>query len=98
MYEFALTGPRRDNPLGFLAAVGALVTLEENGRVARLGWDAFTPRLCVNSDALPEAHKCGDAQSQEVFIQVLSALLRRERGSAASVADEAKKERLSARI
>jgi len=92
VYKFALTGPRGDNPLGFLAALGALVTLEENGRVARLGWHAFTPRLCVNSDVLPEAHKCDDAQSQEVLIQVLSTLLRRERGSAASVADEAKKE------
>ena len=92
LYEFALTGPRGDNPLGFLAALGALVTLEENGRGARLGWDAFTPRLCVSSDALPEAHNSGEPQSREVLIQVLSALLRRERGSAAAVADEAKKE------
>jgi len=45
MVEVRLTGPRGDNPLGFLATLGAGVTLDAAGIPCQIWWDGMTPLL-----------------------------------------------------
>jgi hypothetical protein len=46
MVELRLTGPRGDNPLGFLATLGVVATLETDGIQCKVRWDGLTPVLC----------------------------------------------------
>lgn len=71
MVEFELTGPRGDNPLGFLTALGALVTLEDAGWKARLGWVGVRPRLLAEADPPSQV----EFQSSEECRRKLSATL-----------------------
>jgi len=80
--EFSLTGPRGDNPLGFLTALGTLVTLEDAGHLARLGWVGMQPRLVVEDGP----------STREALIEILYTTLRREPGAGAAKIDEAKKD------
>lgn len=54
--ELKLTGPRGDNPLGFLTALGVLATLEDAGVQAELRWNVLSPtvRFDPPSDGRPE--------------------------------------------
>jgi len=83
VFEFSLTGLRGDNPLGFLAALGALVTLEDAGHDARLAWDGARPRLASNphwpTTQIPET----DQQRRKALTALLHHSLRRERGAGA---------------
>ena len=92
MVEYRLDGPRGDNPLGFLTALGALVTLEDAGHGAALGWRGVTPRLLVKFNSvlsdLPEAEE----GRRRVLAEILHKLLRRERGESAEKVEQAKKE------
>ncbi len=51
MTELKLTGPRGDNPLGFLATLGTMAALEDAGVEAELRWEGLSPwiRFHVNS-------------------------------------------------
>lgn len=55
MMELKLTGPRGDNPLGFLAALGVLATLEDAGVHAEMRWNVLSPTVRFNppSEGLP---------------------------------------------
>jgi hypothetical protein len=55
MMELKLTGPRGDNPLGFLTALGVLATLEDAGVNAEMRWNVLTPAVRFNppSGGLP---------------------------------------------
>lgn len=48
--EFVLTGPRGDNPLGFLTALGATIVLDDADRNPKLFWDSVTPVIQVEMD------------------------------------------------
>jgi hypothetical protein len=75
MPVFELTGPRGDNPLGFLAALGALVTLEDRGWRPRLRWSGLKPELHVEADASLEAMDL-DGRRRRLIAEVESALRR----------------------
>ena len=76
MVVFELTGPRGDNPLGFLAALGALVTLEDRGWRPRLGWRGLRPELHVEADGSLEAMDIDGRRRR--LIAELDAALRRD--------------------
>jgi len=82
MTDFVLTGPRGDNPLGFLAALGALVALEDAKVLAGLRWDAVTPVLRVESGPT----------SPDELVSLLHHQLRREPSATAGVIAQARKE------
>lgn len=46
--EIVLTGPRGDNPLGFLTALGTVVVLQDAGRHSKLRWDGLTPIVLID--------------------------------------------------
>jgi hypothetical protein len=92
MIEFRLTGPRGDNPLGFLTSLGALVTLEDMRHYASLGWDGVTPRLLVNSFSLSGGPLNTDEERRQALVDFLHKALRRERGQDAAGIQQAKKE------
>ena len=92
MLEFRLTGPRGDNPLGFLTSLGTLVTLEDAGRSASLGWDGLTPTLSVRPDLQPNRPPDDEEERRTLLIAVLHKELRRERGAEAAYTQQAKKE------
>jgi len=91
MPELRLTGPRGDNPLGFLAAMGALATLESAGIVCRLRWEGLTPILLWQSpspaitvsgavcpqEPCPTGHR-PLSQEEAALILVLHGLLHRD--------------------
>lgn len=86
--EIVLTGPRADNPLGFLATLGALATLNDAGHEAALGWQGIQPILRLLGD--------GTLRSDEQTIdrslaEYLHRLLGRSPGSGAQRADAARK-------
>lgn len=88
MVEFTLTGPRGDNPLGFLTALGALVTLEDAGYRAWLGWQHLSPKLTVNR----EPPSIGAAiTDREGLVRVLHSALGRLPGAGVEGTDLAKK-------
>lgn len=45
MIELKLTGPRGDNPLGFLTVLGVMAALEDAGVEAAVRWEALTASL-----------------------------------------------------
>jgi hypothetical protein len=46
MVEVRLTGPRGDNPLGFLATLGVAASLETGRIPCQIRWDGLSPVLC----------------------------------------------------
>lgn len=91
MFEFRLTGPEGNNPLGFLTALGALVTLEDKGKRVWLGWDGVIPRLFVDVDWVPSPP--GDEEKRrEVLVEFLHGALLRKRGESATKTEQAKRE------
>lgn len=92
MLEFRLTGPRGDNPLGFLTSLGTLVTLEDAGRSASLGWDGLAPTLFVGLDLQPNRPPDNEQERRSLLIAVLHEELRRARGAQAAHTQQAKKE------
>lgn len=62
MMELKLTGPRGDNPLGFLAALGVLATLEDAGVHAEMRWNVLSPTVRFNPPSRelpgPERFSC----------------------------------------
>ncbi len=76
--EFELTGPRGDNPLGFLTALGALVTLEDAGWRPRLGWRGLRPRLQVNPDPPPETESESNEKRRQTLLSKLHTTLQRK--------------------
>jgi len=89
MAEFVLTGPRGDNPLGFLTALGALATLEDAGQPARLGWQRLAPRLVV--EERPDAG-IPAITNREDLVRMLHRALRRSAGALASETDSARRD------
>lgn len=87
MLEFELTGPRGDNPLGFLAALGALVTLEDAGWRPHLAWKGLTPRLWVEPHPALDPNAIRDNDRRNLLLAVLEAKLRREPTEGGSAAD-----------
>lgn len=78
MIEFQLTGPRGDNPLGFLAALGALVTLEDAGWNPRLGWSGVRPRLAVAPPHSALLASMPEVDKRQSLLNALHTALRRE--------------------
>jgi hypothetical protein len=72
--KLTLTGPRGDNPLGFLTAVGVLAALDDAGYPAKLAWDRFLPALTV-----PSGLQHSDSiDSLGMLVDVLHKQLRRD--------------------
>jgi hypothetical protein len=46
--KIVLSGPRGDNPLGFLTALGALIVLQDGSHHPKLYWERLTPILLVD--------------------------------------------------
>ncbi|MEW6749733.1 MAG: hypothetical protein AB1505_01990 [Candidatus Latescibacterota bacterium] len=90
--EVLLTGPRGDNPLGFLAALGVLATLGDVGIPGSLAWEGMAPRLNVDLQATAGHTSAHDQEVRGALVGVLHAALRRERGAGAAQAEEARKE------
>lgn len=91
MFEFRLTGPEGNNPLGFLTALGALVTLEDKGEHACLGWDGVTPRLFASLERVTRPP--GDEEERrEVLVEFLHRALVRKPGESAAKTEHAKRE------
>jgi hypothetical protein len=88
MAQFTLTGPRGDNPLGFLIALGALLTLEDAGYRALLGWRGLSPQLLVSPDGSTEGSRIADRES---LVDVLHKRLRRSPGATAEKTERASK-------
>jgi len=78
MPVFELTGPRGDNPLGFLAALGALVTLEDVGWRPRLAWKGLRPQLGVEVDASPGLETASEVERRQQLLAALESALRRD--------------------
>lgn len=90
MAEFILTGPRGDNPLGFLVTLGALATLKDAGYSVRLAWQQTSPKLLVSQSATTTVPAIA---SREELVQALHRTLRRSPGEAAvKKVEQAKKE------
>lgn len=66
MIEVKLTGPRGDNPLGFLTALGVVATLEDAGVDASLSWNVLSPHIRFHPPSGPsplvDAAICGGAR------------------------------------
>ncbi|HXG33313.1 MAG TPA: hypothetical protein VNJ11_08105 [Bryobacteraceae bacterium] len=77
MIEFELTGPRGDNPLGFLAALGAVVALEDAGWRARLAWSGSRPRLLVDGEPAGALEGLSEAERRERLLELLVSQLSR---------------------
>jgi hypothetical protein len=92
--EFRLTGPEGNNPLGFLTALGAVLTLDDAGHVARLGWDSISARLDARFDGLATAET--EEERRALLIDVLYKKLLRKRGEQAVQAARTRKEMESA--
>lgn len=90
MIEFLLTGPRGNNPLGFLTALGAVLTLDDAGHCARLGWDGTSPRLFACFDGLSGSES--EEERHVILTEALYGKLRRERGERAAQTAQARKE------
>lgn len=90
MIEFLLSGPKGDNPLGLLTALGVVLTLNDAGHVARLGWDGVTPGLVASFDGIKDPETSG--QQRSLLIDVLYQQLQRKPGSGAARTEDAKKE------
>jgi hypothetical protein len=88
MLELRLTGPRGDNPLGFLTALGALITFEGAGHRVFLGWDRLTPKLFVRPDAMTDVPAITTPES---LVKVLYKLLRRSPGAGTAETERARK-------
>ncbi len=88
MVEFALTGPRGDNPLGFLTALGALVALGDAGYRAVLGWQRLRPTLIVSCESTATL---AAVTGQEEVVRVLHETLGRSPGEGASETESARK-------
>lgn len=86
--EIRLTGPRGDNPLGFLTALGALSAISNGPYKGRLRWDGVTPCICLTHE--------GELVSESDFVSALFEKLHRVRGAASTIADQKKKEMNSA--
>lgn len=97
MIEIELSGPRGDNPLGFLATLGVIAVLEEAGHDCRLRWKLRTPVLSWKPPAgggrQPGAGCPGDecqvghrrlTESETYLVRVLDHLLCRQRPDAGS--------------
>jgi hypothetical protein len=82
MPEFLLTGPRGDNPLGFLTALGALITLEDAGHDARLAWNGVRPRLTIDAGC----------PTEEALVEILHSVLHRKRVAGADETEQVEKE------
>lgn len=92
MLEFRLTAPEGNNPLGFLTVLGVLVTLEDAGQRACLGWDGVSPRLFASLDCVSNLPATEEHQ-REILVDFLVSALRRDRGELAAKAKQAKKEK-----
>lgn len=79
MVLIELTGPRGDNPLGFLTALGALVALEDAGWNVRLAWRGLTPGLAVDRNGAPDLYDHSDEDRRSCLIAALHSALRRDR-------------------
>ncbi|MGC8884774.1 MAG: type I-G CRISPR-associated protein, Cas3-extension family [Bryobacteraceae bacterium] len=97
MIEIELSGPRGDNPLGFLATLGVIAVLEEAGFDCRLRWKLLTPVLSWKPPAgrgrQPGTGRPVDAcqmghrrltENETYLVRVLDDLLRRKRPDAGS--------------
>ncbi len=69
MVDFQLTRLRGDNPLGFLAALGALQTLDDAKIEAFLFWDGFTPwlKVKVQDEAIMQKNICRDFLTKTLY-------------------------------
>lgn len=76
--DVELTGPRGDNPLGFLTALGALVTLEDAGWRPRLAWRGVSPLIQLEAGSAQRLEAMSAEQCQEQVVAVLDSVLRRE--------------------
>jgi hypothetical protein len=90
MLELRLTGPEGNNPLGFLTALGVMLTLEDAGYQARLGWNGITPLISASVSGFAECET--EEERQALYIEALYRKLRREPGHRAAEAEQARKE------
>jgi hypothetical protein len=82
--EIRLTGPKGNNPLGFLTALGTLSALSHAPYAIRLRWDGVTPCICLTRE--------GEPVSQTDLVSALFGRLRRARGMDSAISDQKKKE------
>jgi len=91
MSEFLLTGPRGDNPLGFLTALGALAVLHDAGCKAALGWDGFRPRLEVELPVGAAEGAINEETEREALVHLLLQNLRRQTDTHKALTDASRK-------
>ncbi|MBC7230274.1 MAG: hypothetical protein H5T74_07785 [Actinobacteria bacterium] len=83
--RFTLTGPRGDNPLGFLATLGVMVTLKDEGIESKLSWKGLTPILRVDMPDMAE--KSHEGREREL-VRIIHSRLKRAKKRGTDVAED----------